>query len=150
MSTQKTPDHAEVAEELAEMLAQSGFVSRIVARETGIGARLTIHLVLPEFANRPQDSVGSTSLRNDFLSDVEDELKRGPYRKRHELPDPEKPASAEVNRRTRTTAVFNARIDPEIIALVEEFREKSGRQKRDIVEEALVAYVTAKEQKEPS
>jgi len=48
------------------------------------------------------------------------------YRQRSELPDPEKPAWAEVNRKPRSKTQINLRLEDEIIELANQAAEKQG------------------------
>ncbi|MGJ8628779.1 MAG: hypothetical protein ACSHXB_17595 [Sulfitobacter sp.] len=67
---------------------------------------------------------------------------RRPKRQKHELPDPNKPPSAAVNRYDRPTQQFNSAIDPKLVERVRSASKATGKTKREIVEAALDQYLS--------
>lgn len=123
--------------------SDAGLSVDAIVNFTPMGAKLQLFLVSREFAQDVKNSIKYKELTSDFISSVEEELeKRGKYRKPEERPDPAQGPNAEVNR-NRTTAVFSARISPDIIDLANDFQTSSGKTKREIVEAALLLYMAS-------
>lgn len=64
------------------------------------------------------------------------------YRKAKDRPRPDLPPDAEQN---KLQPLFQARIDRELLDLVEEFRTHSGMTKKDIAEQALTLFLANQE-----
>lgn len=92
-----------------------GYIRKL--RPTKIGQSRGLSAIIQEF--------------NKILSEnniLEETTTKRIYRRREELPDPSKPHWAEVNRVTknRSKTQINLRLDPAVLALVDEAAEKRG------------------------
>lgn len=73
-------------------------------------------------SDRTIEEIETLLEESDFLKDKTKRI----YRRRHDLPDPSKPPSAEINRLPRTKKQINLRLDPRVLSLVDAAAEKSG------------------------
>lgn len=120
-------------------------ILRSTVEHNGMGAQLSILLESSQNWKNVTLSGNLDNYTQELRVQIEKELerKRRPKRKRSELPDPSKRHDAYVNRYPNTlTKQFKTDVTPELADRVEAFKKATGKTKREIVEEALEAYLS--------
>lgn len=139
MSDQMDEFLSDVINKISTLADDGNFKTRFLKKIHEEGASITVQFLPKNTILSEKNSVQSKEMDKEYLELFRRKLKkRRSPRKQDEMPDPSKGSTSEDN---KLHEKYQARVDPEINAMIDAFRKTSGLTKRQITEQALRLFV---------